>query len=183
MIIIRIKIFIITFFCWNFSCHSQEESSIIFWDKEEKLQYKDFLNEKDKREYYDAISYTNIYIIPIKEENSTYTGYKVLSIFDKKKSFINKRDSILLKHEQLHFDITELISRKLRKKIKESKRLYLLNNYLFLRDKYIDTLKNYQNRYDRETLHSYDSIQQKKWRNKVTKELLELSNYTNDKKY
>ena len=79
-----------------------------------------------------------------------------------------EKDAELLKHEQLHFDITEVHARMLRKRISEYQfgrnirkpMQRMLGEIKYEREKM-------QNDYDKETEHSKNKEQQKIWEDKV----------------
>lgn len=91
-----------------------------------------------------------------------------------------KNEADLLMHEQKHFDIAELYSRKLRKLIKGSEfnnsdELSLeLSHY---HKKIMEELDHYQDKYDNKTDHSINGTEQRKWNKKVAKELAYLDFY------
>jgi len=78
-------------------------------------------------------------------------------------------DEIILSHEQLHFDISELFARKLRKELNETsythknvkakvRSIYRKNN---------EALSDFQNKYDDETNFSRNREQQLLWNKKI----------------
>ena len=84
-------------------------------------------------------------------------------------------DEVILSHEQLHFDISELFARKLRKELSEAtfthenvrqkiKAAYNRNN---------EELSDFQNRYDSETNFSRNREQQLIWNKKISDALQE----------
>lgn len=87
----------------------------------------------------------------------------------------------LLAHEQLHFDISELFARKLRKKIKEmnfDNRNEIKAN---IQQIYSSTNKEciqWQLTYDEETAHSNNRTRQQKWEEKISKQIELLSDYS-----
>lgn len=82
----------------------------------------------------------------------------------------------LLAHEQLHFDITELFTRKLRKKLSEMdadcEKMHRAIEKVY--DSNYQNLMRYQHQYDRETQHSIKEEEQLRWEQKVREELKEL---------
>lgn len=84
----------------------------------------------------------------------------------------------ILKHEQLHFDITELHARKFRQQItrvKPSSKLRTELNGLY---KTISKASSQmQHKYDRETNHSIDKDQQAAWNLYIARELKKLEAY------
>lgn len=90
-----------------------------------------------------------------------------------------KNKQHLLAHEQLHFDITELHARKLRKQLdsyeigrtvrKDLKRIY---------NRVEAERVEMQNLFDRETAHSENKMEQERWRKFISEELLKLSDFS-----
>lgn len=82
--------------------------------------------------------------------------------------FEHKKDSALLAHEQLHYDITELHARKLRKLIAEYKLGRNIRKDLKVIYQGVEDARNImQNNYDKETIHSKDTAQQRLWNLKI----------------
>ncbi len=101
----------------------------------------------------------------------------VKCFFDKSKSWTKAEDSEhLLRHEQLHFDITELFTRKLRKKLAELEDPCGRNSGKVqgIYDRNFDEMNRYQKRYDKETKHSINESAQKIWEERVKRELEEF---------
>ncbi len=106
------------------------------------------------------------------------------AVFYCKDSWKNKKwiSNAILKHEQLHFDIAELFSRKMREKVTQ----VVVKNYDDLKQQtdtiYYQLEKEmdvYQNQYDDETENSMNKNMQLKWENKVKNELEKLSDFKN----
>lgn len=102
------------------------------------------------------------------------------AVFSKTKSWVAYEEKTVLKHENGHFDITELWTRKLRKKITEMKfkpsdfKSQLRKLYF----EYDDKMDKYQDKYDDETESSMDTDQQKAWEAKIQQKLEEHNAYT-----
>lgn len=85
-----------------------------------------------------------------------------------------------LEHEILHFTITELFARKLRKKIYEvgSKDLKKLGDKLQdIFNKAMSDMNAYQEKYDQETSFSNNYTKQKEWKDKILAELEALKDW------
>ena len=90
----------------------------------------------------------------------------------------NKGDAHILGHEQLHFDITELYTRKFRKQLErlevnqnvkaQLKRLHTAIN---------EALHETQKRYDAQSSHSINIEMQKQWEAFIKEELSKLEKY------
>lgn len=153
------------------------------WNPDKKLQWTDFKAPPDYGSAYAATANTGIshsYAINGKgyydKENS-----KVRAHFYPTLSWYRPSDSseTILRHEQAHFDITEIHARKLRKRIqafnfssnsqKEVKQLY---------EAVEEERKAMQQLFDKETNHSRETAQEFIWESKIAKMLLELDEYS-----
>ncbi len=84
----------------------------------------------------------------------------------------------ILKHEQLHFDITELYARLFRKRLAEN--VHSAKDIVKLKVISKDIMKewaNEENDYDRETKHSTDVKQQTAWNLSIQQRLDELKDF------
>jgi hypothetical protein len=112
--------------------------------------------------------------------HATITGksvtvtFEIDTRFDKTKSWSksHQRTNHILKHEQLHFDICELIKRKFKK---EAESTAFTSNYKIeiqnMFHKYSDWIHHLQQKYDEQTLHSANKVNQKNWENFIQQEL------------
>ena len=103
----------------------------------------------------------------------------VIPYFFKRKSWSCSNSSETLEHEQLHFDIMELFSRKIRHdfEIKKSNKQSKIESYF---ESYKNRFKEcsvYQQLYDKETIHGTISLKQLEWEDRITRELKELDAY------
>ena len=146
----------------------------IHWQSNYKLMWSDFTGQPDMTSEYKAITAADIKFI-LSYNNSSF-DVKVDCIFDKKKSWTSRIDSIGLVHEQGHFDIAELFARKLRKAFRE----YVFNPKTIESDfnKIFDSIKKerkaFNNLYDKETNFSRNKIKQIYWNKKIATELKKL---------
>jgi hypothetical protein len=86
----------------------------------------------------------------------------------------------ILRHEKLHFDIVELFARRLRKKISESvftNAADALRKIKIWHRRTEKEMDRFQDRYDHETYGSMHAAMQKKWEEKVLKELDTFKTY------
>lgn len=152
---------------------------IFYWNMEDKLTWDNFAAHPDY-DFKDVAALTASGILH-------YTGckdgkiiYEVHAYFDPAQSWV-KHEALTdyhLDHEQLHFDITELFARKLRKNL-EAKTFYCDEEEAF--QNYIQTFlnkwRNEQMNYDLHTQYSMDHDAQHEWATKIRQELLELEAY------
>ncbi|MFD0965038.1 DUF922 domain-containing protein [Pseudofulvibacter geojedonensis] len=152
------------------------------WREDFKLTYSDFEGNPDKNHPYAAITYSGMsYGFSAEVVNDKVAvDYNVECFFVANKSWMKMylADENLLAHEQLHFDITELYARKLRKLLSEmtfseNVKSEMRNAY----EKCHEEKKAYQNLYDEETNHSKIRLKQKEWELKVAKELDTLKEF------
>lgn len=109
--------------------------------------------------------------------------YEVFSTFYPNLSWVHPEHKVdaLLKHEQLHFDISELHARKLRKAMStykpgQSIRKDLKNLYTRIEKERVTM----QNNFDRETNHSTNKVEEAKWQAFVKAELEKLEAFAKD---
>jgi len=92
-----------------------------------------------------------------------------------------KQNNHLLKHEQGHFDISELYARKIRKELSMYKftKFNIYKMFIKISDRLLKESKRYNDEYDRETNHSINKEKQAEWDKKIAQELAELDDYKN----
>jgi len=172
----RILIIIISFFfvTWQIDFNKLE------WNRNRKITWEDFKGFPKINSYDEAITASGI------EFSKTYRGdtlfISITSYFDKKTSWVKNKNATeyMLKHEQVHFDISELYSRKLKKEISQLLLTDTVNkkNLNFLYDKCIIEMNEYQDIYDKETNHSISIEKQLEWNIKIENQLNELEQWS-----
>lgn len=104
--------------------------------------------------------------------------FEVTALFVGEKSWMRIRDSIILNHEQGHFDITELYARRMRKEIQEFE---VSSANMSELEKIIKKIMNaegeYQASYDSITKHGVTAIKQMEMDSLIASELMGLENY------
>ena len=148
------------------------------WNEKRKLTWSDFKGKPNKLSRNEALTDSGMSIgLSCDDKNSEVT---IECFFDPKKSWVkNGKSDYLLAHEQLHFDITELFVRKLRRKIDQlGNDCQKLNDYI---EEYYNNNYNafvaYQHAYDSESKHSLNKEKQAYWEKKVARELEQLKPY------
>ena len=167
-------IFILFFVSPQFMAAQDEE---LPWSADKKLTWNDFKSTPDYSHPYAAITFSGMsYGFSADVVNGEVSvNYKVNCFFVANKSWVKRRykgDKELLKHEQLHFDITELYTRKFREEL--SKMTFTDNVKAEIKAVYKRITKekvSFQEKYDLETDHSKNEAAQKKWQLKINSEL------------
>ncbi|MDX2361980.1 MAG: DUF922 domain-containing protein [Crocinitomicaceae bacterium] len=155
--------------------------SIIVWSADSKLNWSDFQAEPDLNDEYLARSWVQIGLTSKQYEDKVVI--QVPTYFYKSRSWSKKKSSTnLLAHEQLHFDITELMARHIRQEFSEYKLTDVKSGFKELKSiyhKYYSTeLDKYSRAYDAETNHGIIREEQEKWESKIAQELKSMEDYT-----
>lgn len=156
----------------------------IIWSSSIKLKWEDFRGVSDPLSKYKAMTFSKIHL-----KHELLNDRIILDIscsFNCSLSWSkNKKSDSLLAHEQLHFDITELAARKIRKECSQH-----TSDDLSLSSKFIQTTYNYYNAYyrdsvnagyDLETDHGIIISKQKEWEKRISEELKTLESYSSTK--
>ncbi len=152
-------------------------SDEIAWKASRRLTWNDFKAPADEKDPLHALTATNI-DMKAKCDNGELK-VKVESVFSAKESWSkNKKSDRLLFHEQLHFDITEIYARRLRKELTNLKGACetpdLINK---VTERVFEEWKKQEDVYDHETNHGLDQEKMKIWADKITAELKSLDKY------
>lgn len=153
-----------------------QEEETIEWTPENKLTWKNFKGKIPRNVRAAATTASGIsYEFSTRfEGNEMMVDYTVLTYFYPTKSWYKPKlcNDLTLIHEQLHFDISELFARKMRKQMDstvftnnvkaEVKKIYR---------KILNELSDYQNVYDDQTNFSRDKEQQLLWIKKIREAL------------
>ena len=160
-------------------CTAQPDTNTILFTDEYKLSWEDFTGSPQLNSINSANSFTGVDLKMEQKNNSLIIN--TFSFFKRDKSWVkteSKKES-LLRHEQLHFDITELYARKFRKKLVEYK-LTIKNVQSKLKplfQDYLDQLWKEQKKYDRETNHHINTKKQLEWESRIKIELDEYKGF------
>jgi hypothetical protein len=157
----------------------QPNNNVIEWDKSYKLNWTDFEGKPDKNNEYKAISVASIEFKEMVYNKKDAHG-KIKTLFYKTESWTRSQSEMLLKHEQGHFDITEIYARYLRKKLnnKQFKKNTVSKELENIYNKIEQEKNNYQDTYDKETVHGKNSEKNREWEERILKQLDELEEYS-----
>ncbi len=155
-------------------------ASLIAWQTDYIISAKDFKGKIDKNSKFNANTSTTIKF-KMSEEDTIKAS--VTAYFDKQKSWLKPQTpEKVIEHERLHFDITELYAREIRKRIveikattfdKSTQKIQITYAYKIL----VKKLAEEQMLYDKETNHSINEKKQQEWKTAIAKRLLLLNNF------
>lgn len=155
------------------SFQPNQEYETISWRANNRLTWNDFKGKAPVNDRAAAITASGITYRFSTSGNPDQleVDFKVDTYFYPNKSWYQPAlcDDVILSHEQLHFDISELYSRKLRKELSETsytrknikakvRAMYRKNN---------EALNDFQNQYDESTNFSRNREQQAIWNKKI----------------
>ncbi len=170
-------------FC-SLSTFTQSTNSIL-WEDEFLLSWSDFQGHPDENHPMKAMTAAGASVQRKGERsgNKVTIHYTVCTVFSPKKSWVkdDEPSDALLAHEQLHFDIAELFTRKLRKRIQTfAFTANFQEEYKEIYQKINQERNDYQILYDKVTDHSRNKEAQVEWVQKVTTEIQSLSDYSEE---
>ena len=154
-----------------------DHQQYIEWNEFYPLSWDNFKGEPTENSIGDAGTAVKIMATPY------YAGkkirYNVYALFNMQKSWGLEKDSALLAHEQLHFNIAELYARKIRKKVAElnvsgAKSLSFYNAEI---NKLLEESNAVDIQYDLETLHGAIRDKQRLWQKKIDAEMKALAGF------
>lgn len=152
------------------------------WNKKEKLNWNLFNGETEDDvtdKFLKTGGVTCSWPAYLYSYNDSIINLYAFAIFDTKRSWVLSRTKTALNHEQRHFDITEIYSRKFKKKLLEADfstqntDTVIRTVYTFYKNKLSET----QQRYDTETNHSINTAAQETWNVFIDKELKETATF------
>jgi len=149
----------------------------ILWSSSRKLKWEDYKGVPDTiNSNAEASTYSEIEVVDSYFEDGI-PKYVIQCNFVKSKSWTKSFDNYTLLHEQLHFDIYELFTRKIRKSIDSLNLLKIQkqDTYKNIFENYQKKCNDYNDLYDSQVY--FDSIKQKLWIEKISKELNELKKH------
>jgi hypothetical protein len=183
------RIPIVSIVCFLFILLSTEaEAQEIAWSAARPLTWDDFQSPRKGTKLKNAAgtAATGIKSFIIKD-SAGIVVVDVYAVFDVKRSWKKKsmRENFKvygLKHEQGHFDITEIHARLIRKKFsqyqaKQKPSVDTKKEFWNIVRRYRKRCSRYQKRYDRQTKHSINKRAQTEWNVRIEDWLKELKAY------
>jgi hypothetical protein len=160
------------------STNLELKNDTIVWSNKYRLVWDDFKGKIPENipSHVKAQTQSGIYVEEIRVKGKV-PKYKIEAYFLKMISWTKVNDENILLHEQLHFDISELYARKLKKSFDslKAKNVVDRNVYKEFYNSNFIKLNDYQDQYDKEVY--FDDVAQEEWINKIAFELQDLSKY------
>ena len=173
------------------------KDEFILWQENKKLKIQDFkADNKDtvkvnQQQFLGAISAIRIEYSSFQRNKNSVPDFSIKTYFDPNESWMLLKNDYVLQHEQIHFDLTELYARKMRKSV-ESLRQKNVTNISIYRKKiqHWNAMKEKaSNQFDADNQDYYIKIGQKilfqknpkqeAWKKKVDRELFQYSLFKN----
>ncbi|MEX0273764.1 MAG: DUF922 domain-containing protein [Flavobacteriaceae bacterium] len=177
-----VRIFILAILLGQAGAFAQKEE-VIPWHRDYKLTWENFKDTPLRTEWAAATTASGIsYAFNAKEVNGRMVvKMDINAFFYPQKSWYRPElcDAMVLAHEQLHFDISELFARKMRQKVAGAQ--FTDNVKAEVKAIYKETLREmneFQNQYDHQTDFSRNKEQQYAWNEKVAQALRSHEQYS-----
>lgn len=160
----------------------QQERSIV-WSGDLQLQWTDFNGKPTEGTTVVAVTASGLsFGFSTKMTETQLVDYEVFvdaHFYPDKSWYIKERaNQVILDHERLHFDITELHARKFKQRIAQTKFDLRINDQMErIHNAINDELRQMQQQYDLETDHSQNVEKQKEWQQYIKLQLDKLSYY------
>jgi hypothetical protein len=165
---------------------AQSEDSKIFWSEETRLTWEDFKGVPPEESLFHANTNAGMsYSWEFKSSaHEIELIYNIDNIFYPNLSWVHttSKNEILLKHEQLHFDISELHARKLRKTLSRIDPSKLNNGFKsyskMIYEQVVKENLEMQNTFDAESNHSLNSEAELRWQQFIEEELNKFKEFS-----
>ncbi|MEZ2414722.1 DUF922 domain-containing protein [Muriicola sp. E247] len=158
-----------------FQGYGQEDGAIL-WESSHRLSWEDFKSPPPAGSRVAATTASGIayQFSALEQAGEMEVDCSVNAYFYPEASWYRPEvaNDIILSHEQLHFDISELFARKMRRKIKGYR--FTSNVKAEMKNIYngiIKELRDFQSRYDEETNYSRAVEKQGEWNAMIAEEL------------
>ncbi len=179
--ILKLMTVVAVFTIFFFIGTSSDTPDVIYWSEEHPLTWEDFAGDpKYNYRNRDIAALTSSGIVHYRGCQDGKITFKVRAYFEVKESWVKEvaRTNYHLAHEQLHFDVTELHARKLRKLLEEQNfRCGEEEQFERYIKQYLHNWEVTQQVYDFSTHHSVNKEEQKNWHHKIAFELSLLDDY------
>jgi len=157
---------------------SIETTDSIHWCSDYRLQWTDFKGKVPQDVGWNAVCSSHISAVGYYENKMP--NYRVINYFVKSESWArDTTSSLLLEHERLHFDISEIFARKISQAVDSLREKHETKVSVYTRtvNSWLDVWDKWTDAYDEETSHGLRPSKQEEWAIKIQKELSALEKY------
>lgn len=176
---LRVKILLVLSLMFSMLILGQttENDSILLWQSDRLLKWKDFKGSSIKSITNKIAETQGMIIITDVSWDKNIPKYNIKSFFSKYDSWTTVNDSATLKHEQVHFDILELYTRKARKAFDSLNCIQQTDLKVYEEIYYqcIESSNQVNSKYDSEVY--FNEEKQRYWEQFISKELKRLCKY------
>ena len=164
---------------WMLGFESTQDYETISWSASRPLSWNDFRGNVPTSPRAAAITASGItYSFATSgTKDAMEVDFKIDTFFYPTKSWYQPAvcDAIILSHEQLHFDISELFARKMKKRLEAETFTSdtVKSKVKSIYREILDELNDFQNRYDTETNFSRNLAKQEEWKLQIENALQE----------
>ena len=173
------------------------KDDFILWQENKKLKIQDFkADNKDtvkvnRQQFLGAISAIRIEYSSFQRKKNSVPDFSIKTYFDPNESWMLLKNDYVLQHEQIHFDLTELYARKMRKSVESLRQKHVTNISIYRKKiQHWNAMKEKaSNQFDADNQDYYIKIGQKilfqknpkqeAWKKKVDRELFQYSLFKN----
>lgn len=173
------------------------KDNFILWQENKKLKIQDFkADNKDtvkvnQQQFLGAISAIRIEYSSFQRNKNSVPDFSIKTYFDPNGSWMLLKNDYVLQHEQIHFDLTELYARKMRKSVESLRQKNVTNISIYRKkiQRWNAMKEKASNQFDADNQDYYIKIGQKilfqknpkqeAWKKKVDRELFQYSLFKN----
>ena len=173
------------------------KDNFILWQENKKLKIQDFKAENNdttkvnQQQFLGAISAIRIEYSSFQRNKNSVPNFSIKTYFDPNESWMLLKNDYVLQHEQIHFDLTELYARKMRKSVESLRQKNVTNTSIYRKKiQHWNVMKEKaSNQFDADNQDYYIKIGQKilfqknpkqeAWKKKVDRELFQYSLFKN----
>lgn len=173
------------------------KDDFILWQENKKLKIQDFkADNKDtikvnRQQFLGAISAIRIEYSSFQRNKNSVPDFSIKTYFDPNGSWMLLKNDYVLQHEQIHFDLTELYARKMRKSVESLRQKNVTNISIYRKkiQRWNAMKEKASNQFDADNQDYYIKIGQKilfqknpkqeAWKKKVDRELFQYSLFKN----
>lgn len=177
------KLVVLASLILNFTIASKGQTSdLLCWNKTYKLNWSDFTGEPVPgilSQSGRAATVVSSLLFYSYSPTGRIEDYFVHVYFERSRSWYRDTSNMVLRHEQIHFDIYELYARKLRHAFDSLKISNVADTIIYNEqiEMVYRNLRSYVYKYDHETRHGLVKTAQSNWDKKVKNALMENEKY------